>query len=97
MGQRVQIAAAEAVKHFKGVEIAVQVVKRSQVKGEDGKMRELVETKMADLRASHVMAGYDLGDEISITTIDGRRHVVRKDRSVAAAAASAAAATEGGK
>jgi len=73
------ITAAEAVKHFSKAEIAVQVVKTdgksgTPLRNEAGH----IVTEMKPLAAAHVIAARDLGDSVSIVTIDGRKHQAAK-------------------
>lgn len=72
------IAAAEAVKSFKGASIEVQVATPAKKKGEDGKVRRVFDVAMKPLAAEHVLnaCAYDDG-RVAITTIDGKRHEAR--------------------
>ncbi len=72
---KTKIGAAEALKTFKGKSISVQEARFVKNKGDDGKVRDVAETKMEALAERHVLdaARYDDGRTV-IVTIDGRRH-----------------------
>lgn len=72
------IAAADAVKAFKGQRISVQEARPVKVKGEDGVMRDAFKTEDVALAAEHVLSAklYEDG-RLTITTIDGRRYEVK--------------------
>ena len=70
-----ELAAAEALKHFKGRGIKVQTATPAKVRGDDGKVRESFKAGEADLAEAHVIGArkYDDG-RVRIVTIDGKRH-----------------------
>ena len=69
-----KISAAEAVKAFKAQSIIVQVARRTKIKGADGKTREVFEVKDKPLAEEHVLAAYDHGERVVMTTINGRKY-----------------------
>lgn len=73
-----QIPAADAVKYFKGVDIAVQTVRPVKVKGTDGVERDGSEIKNRPLSEDGILSAVDLGNRIAIVTIDGRRYEAAK-------------------
>lgn len=73
-----QIAAADAVKFFARSKIEVQTARPISRKGEDGKVHEGFDVKMAALAEEHILAASDLGDRVRITTIDGQKYEAPK-------------------
>ncbi len=73
-----KITAAEAMKFFKGGDIAVQTARQVKVKGEDGVTRPAFETKNRPLAEDLILSAVDYGDRVSIVTIDGKRHEAQK-------------------
>lgn len=69
-----KIAAAEAVKAFRGRNIQVQTAERAVVKGGDGRDRPAFKTSMTSLRAEHVIGASESDGTVTIVTIDGKRH-----------------------
>lgn len=70
-----EIAAADAVKQFKGRRITVQVAKAAKVKGDDGIERAGFKTDDVELAPAHVLSAKQWDDgRVTITTIDGQRH-----------------------
>ena len=75
------IAAAEAVKYFKGKNsVQVQTAKPVKVKGDDGKVRDAFDVKSVPLSEEHVLSATDLGDKVKIVTIDGQRYEAAKGK-----------------
>ena len=75
MAKYIEIRAAEAIKAFKGQKIEVQEARPVKVKGEDGKVREAFDTKVATLTEKHILSGKRYEDgRITITTIDGQKY-----------------------
>jgi len=78
MSGSTQIPAADAVKFFKGMDIAVQSARTVKAKGADGIERDTVEIKNRALSEDGILAAVDLGNRVSIVTIDGKRYEAAK-------------------
>jgi cation transport regulator ChaB len=73
-----EILAADALKLFKKAQITVQEAVRVKRTGDDGKIREAFDVAQRALKAEHILSAKDLGDRVSITTIDGQRYEAAK-------------------
>lgn len=80
-----EITAAEALKAFKGSDVAVQTATPTQVKGSDGVMRDGFSVKTEPLAEALITGARDYGDRVVITTIDGQRHEAPKSAGKATA------------
>ena len=70
------IDADEALRHFRGRGIKVQTATPVKVKGDDGVERDSMEVANEALGAAHVLSAKKWNNgEITITAIDGKRHV----------------------
>ena len=73
-----EIAAADALKFFKGQTITVQEARPAKGKDENGKPRSGYDVKNAPLAEAHVLSAKDHGNRVTITTIDGKRYEADK-------------------
>lgn len=70
-----QVEAADVLDLFRRQNIQVQTATPKKAKGEDGKVRETFDVKMAPLSADGVLMAKQFDDGlVVITTIDGRRY-----------------------
>jgi hypothetical protein len=71
----IEIAAADALKLFRGQNVTVQEARPVKVRGDDGKERDAFETKIERLAESHILSAiHHENGRVSIVTMDGKHY-----------------------
>lgn len=72
------IPAADAVKFFKGMDIAVQTARAVKVKDAAGVERDSAVITNVPLAENTILAAVDFGSRVQIVTVDGKRYEAAK-------------------